>query len=125
MQLVWCADDSLLTATVPRRFYFYYMFALAWDKSLLPALPQPHPHEHEEGDAPAAPNGRAHQRPHYDQKSVYLTASKPVRPPLPNCFLHMPQGASEGAADQLLDDLKGMSLPANNPAPILHFRRSC
>ena len=70
-----------LNGTAPRRFYFYYMFALEWDKSLLP--PPPQPHHHEEQDAPpGAANGRATQPQVYDQKSVNLTADKPVRPNL-------------------------------------------
>ena len=74
------ALPQTLTASALRRFYFYYMFATEWDKSLLPAAPQQQ--QPEEQDAPAgAANGRLSQRP-YDQTSVNLTADKPVRPPI-------------------------------------------
>ena len=62
------------------------MFALEWDKSLLVDAPQEGAPAAADADAPAedagastAPNGRAHQRPLYDQTSVYLTADRPVR----------------------------------------------
>ena len=85
----------------PGRFYFYYMFALEWDKSLLPPAPQPQLQE-EQDAVPGAANGRVHQPPpDYDQKSVNLTAdsAQSVRPPLALVFPACAPSASMGTAD--------------------------
>lgn len=96
---MWRRQALLLIAMAPRRFYFYYMFALEWDKSLLPQPPQPQHHE-EQDAAPGAANGRPNQPPRpYDQKSVNLTADKPVRPPLALACPASAPSASVGTAD--------------------------
>ena len=68
----------MLTAAALRRFYFYYMFALEWDKSLLPQAPNPNPQHH--AAQQGVVNGRPHDAHPYEQTSVNLTADQPVRP---------------------------------------------
>lgn len=77
------AGSILIAVSEPLTFYFYYMFALEWDKSLLDQPLEAAPAAGD-ADAPAAdvhasdaPNGRAHQATPYDQTGVYLTGDKP------------------------------------------------
>ena len=45
-------QELLRNNLVPRRFYSYYLFAVEWDKSLVP--------DDEEQDEAVAPSGRIH-----------------------------------------------------------------